>query len=241
MTTQYDIHPLAKIFPEIEGKALDALVEDINNNGQQSPAALYEGKILDGKNRYRACEQLGKELMVREYDGKDPIGFVLSINLHRRHLDTSQRAMVAASLANLKVGTNRFNKKNGTSIEVASELLNVGRASVERAKIILGSGDADLIKSVQAGEVTVSEAAVQVQQQQEVQEQQGTQQQSSNDNTGSNTVNASDRYDKAEENLIKKLQGLSVDVADASAKATVKLLNSTVAKMKADAKSAKAA
>jgi hypothetical protein len=188
MTTKYKIHPLAQIFPEIEGPAFDALVKDIEANGQQSAAALYEGMILDGKNRYRACEQLGRELMVREYehDGKDPIGFVLSINLHRRQLDTSQRSMVAASLANLKVGTNRYSKKEGPSIEVAAQLLNVGRASVERAKIVLNSGDADLIKSVQTGEKAVSEAAAEVQQTQEEEQEQGQQQQQpSTRNTGS--------------------------------------------------------
>jgi hypothetical protein len=166
-TPKYEVHPLAQIFPEIEGSAFEALVEDIRERRQQEPAWLYEGKILDGKNRYRACEQLGVELRVREFIGNDPVGFVLSANLHRRHLDTSQRAMVAASLANLKVGTNRHSKKEGPSIEVAPELLNVGRASVERARIVLNSGDTDLIKSVQTGEVAVSEAAAQVQEEQQ--------------------------------------------------------------------------
>ena len=106
-TPKYEVHPLAQIFPEIEGSAFEALVEDIKERRQQEPAWLYEGKILDGKNRYRACEQLGFELRVREFIGNDPVGFVLSANLHRRHLDTSQRAMVAASLANLKVGMGR--------------------------------------------------------------------------------------------------------------------------------------
>jgi hypothetical protein len=170
MTTKYEIHPLAQIFPEIEGPAFDALVKDIEARGQQEPALLYDGdKILDGKNRYRACEQLGIELKTRRYGGDDPIGFVLSANLHRRHLDTSQRAMVAASLAKLEIGTNRHSKKDGPSIEVAAQLLNVGRASVERAKIVLNSGDADLIKSVQAGETAVSDAAAQVQEQQQQQ------------------------------------------------------------------------
>jgi hypothetical protein len=96
---KYEVHPLAKIFPDIEGPAFDALVEDIKERGLQEPIWLYENKILDGKNRARACEQLGKEPNIRTFTGPDPVGFILSVNLHRRHLDTSQRAMVAASLA----------------------------------------------------------------------------------------------------------------------------------------------
>ena len=175
MTTtpkQYEIHPLAEIFPSIEGPAFDALVKDIEARDQQEHAWIYESKILDGKNRYEACKKLGRELKVHFYTGDDPVGFVLSANLHRRQLDTSQRAMVAAGLANLKVGTNRFTKKVGPSIEVAAQLLNVGRASVERAKIVLGSGDPDLIKAVQTGEMAVSEAAAQAQQQQDQQPEQ---------------------------------------------------------------------
>jgi ParB-like chromosome segregation protein Spo0J len=147
-TPKYEVHPLAQIFPEIEGSAFEALVEDIKERRQQEPAWLYEGKILDGKNRYRACEQLGVELKVREFIGSDPVGFVLSANLHRRHLDESQRAMVAGRLANLELGANQHSKGQGTSIEVAAKLLNVGRASVERAKKVLALGTPEQIQSV---------------------------------------------------------------------------------------------
>jgi ParB-like chromosome segregation protein Spo0J len=87
---KYEVHPLAAIFPEIEGQAFNALVEDIKERGQQEAVWLFENKILDGKNRARACELLGKEALIRPYTGDDPVGFVLSANLHRRHLDESQ-------------------------------------------------------------------------------------------------------------------------------------------------------
>src|SRR5262245_27572642 len=89
----YDFHPIADVFPMLDKESVGfkALVEDIRANRQYEPVILYEGKILDGRNRYNACQLLGRDVVTREYAGTDPIGSVLSINLHRRHLNTSQR------------------------------------------------------------------------------------------------------------------------------------------------------
>jgi hypothetical protein len=155
---EYEVHPLANIFPTLDGSAFDALVEDIRANGQQQPVVLFEGKILDGRNRYLACRQLGSEVRTTDYLGSDPIGCVLSANLHRRHLNESQRAMVAGRLTDLGRGANQHTKQ-GTSIDVTSQLLNVGRASVERARKVLAAGDPALIKDVEQGRQAVSSAA----------------------------------------------------------------------------------
>src|SRR5262249_18256118 len=120
---KYDFHPLADIFPMLEGPGFEALVDDIRERKQQEPVWLYEGKILDGRNRYLACQKLGREIQVKDFTGDDPIGFVLSANLHRRHLNESQRAVVAAKLTSLEVGSNQHTKGQGTSIDVASRLL----------------------------------------------------------------------------------------------------------------------
>jgi hypothetical protein len=159
-------HPLANIFPLMEGAEFETLMEDIKANGLREAITVYEEKILDGRNRYRAIVKAGlrdklKEGGLRVYTGNDPIGFVLSANLHRRHLTTSQRSMVAANLCNLGVGANQHTGP-GTSIEVSSKLLSVGRASVERALVVLRSGDQGLIDAVKAGEVSVGGAVSQL-------------------------------------------------------------------------------
>jgi hypothetical protein len=155
----YEAHPIATIFPRLGGAEINTLADDIKANGLRDPIWLYEGKILDGVNRAEACKRAEVEIRTWDYTGNDPIGFVLSANLHRRHLDAGQRAMVAASLSNLGVGDNQNTKGSGTSIEVAANLLNVGRASVERALIVLKSGDTKLIEATKT--VAVSKAAEQ--------------------------------------------------------------------------------
>jgi hypothetical protein len=157
---KYEFHPFANIFPMMEGEAFHAFVKDIEARGQQEPIWLYEGKILEGRNRYRACELLKREVQTKDYIGNDPIGFVLSANVHRRHLTEAQRAMVGASLADLVTGANQHTK-GGLSASAAAALLKVGTASIERARVILRSGDPDLIKAVTEGRVSVTAAAKQ--------------------------------------------------------------------------------
>jgi hypothetical protein len=71
-------HPLADIFPLMEGEEFDALVQDIKDNGLKEAIWLYEDKILDGRNRYNAVVKAGlqyrlKEEDFRTYTGSDPL------------------------------------------------------------------------------------------------------------------------------------------------------------------------
>jgi ParB-like chromosome segregation protein Spo0J len=95
-------HPIANVLPLIDGAEFDRLVADIAEQGLLNPITLYQGQVLDGRNRERACHAAGVEARYVEFDGKDPAAFVLSQNLARRHLGPSERAMVAARLATLK-------------------------------------------------------------------------------------------------------------------------------------------
>jgi ParB-like chromosome segregation protein Spo0J len=158
---QYEFHRFADLFPILDDKsaAFEALVDDVRERGQQEPVWLYESKILDGRNRYLACQKLGREVNVRDYIGADPIGFVLSANLHRRHLNEGQRAMVAAKLTDLEKGANQYTKGEGVSIDTATKLLNVGRASINRARKVLATGDPALIAAVEQGTASVTAAA----------------------------------------------------------------------------------
>lgn len=98
---KYEDHPIAAIFPMIPEQELGDLAASIAKHGQRDPIILLEGKILDGRNRYRACQLAKVEPAVRVFDpkqdGGSPLALVLDLNLTRRHLSTGQRAAIAAS------------------------------------------------------------------------------------------------------------------------------------------------
>jgi len=83
-------HDAANIFP-MDDDNLDALAEDIRANGLQCPVEVMGGRILDGRRRYMACSLAGVEPDIIEVSPDDPVSYVLSLNLHRRHLTPSQR------------------------------------------------------------------------------------------------------------------------------------------------------
>src|SRR5262249_55098335 len=135
------------------------LVEDIREHGLREPVILLGKQILDGRNRYRACQQAGVDCQFENYEGNDPAAYVVSLNLKRRHLDESQRAMVAAKLATFKRGDNQHTPIGEASKGKAAELLNVGKRSVDRTAAVCDQGTAELIHAVEAGKVKVSIAA----------------------------------------------------------------------------------
>jgi DNA modification methylase len=86
-------HPAADAFPMMDALRLDELKADIAANGQREPITLCDGMILDGRNRYRACIDLGIEPETREYIG-DPWAFAWSLNGARRDLESTVRALI---------------------------------------------------------------------------------------------------------------------------------------------------
>lgn len=93
------VHPAAELFPLIEGDEYDQLVADVETNGLLEPVwVMSDGALLDGRNRVRACVKTNTPIQTRTYEGSDPVGFVVSLNLKRRHLTTGQRAMLALTL-----------------------------------------------------------------------------------------------------------------------------------------------
>lgn len=154
------VHAVASLFPAMSDAEFGELVADIAANGVREPVWTKNGALIDGRHRWKACEQLGIDCPTREYEGDDLVAFVVSLNLRRRHLDESQRAYVAAKLATLTRGRPEENPPiGGISASDAATLLNVGTRSVERARKVLSDGVGELQSAVESGEISVSAAA----------------------------------------------------------------------------------
>lgn len=155
------VHSIADIFPRMSAAEYAALRDDIQKNGQREPIWVWKGQIIDGRHRAQACEELGIEPAAREYDGEEStlVAFVVSLNLHRRHLDESQRAMVFARLATLPKGANQHTAIAAPTQAQAAKLLNISVDSGQRARRVLDQGAPELVAAVDRGEVSVSAAA----------------------------------------------------------------------------------
>jgi len=90
MMETYPNHPIADVFPMMREDELVKLAQDILDNGLLNHITLFEGKVLDGRNRIKACAMVDVVPQVAEYAGDDPLGFVISQNKYRRHMTPSQ-------------------------------------------------------------------------------------------------------------------------------------------------------
>ncbi|MFK7942435.1 MAG: ParB/RepB/Spo0J family partition protein [Paracoccaceae bacterium] len=156
-------HAFANLLPMIQGDALAELTADIRANGVQEPVVFIGREILDGRNRYMVARDLGLAYPRCDYLGDDPLAFVVSKNIHRRHLTESQRAMVASKLANMRAGARTDLQPRANLHEVSSAdagaMLNVSERSVKSARKVRDKGDENLIEAVETGRIAVSTAA----------------------------------------------------------------------------------
>lgn len=153
-------HPYSEVFDLIEGAAFDDLVADIKAHGLHEKIWLYEGEILDGRNRFLACQRAKVKPQTRVYRGKDPLSFVWSMNDKRRHQTDGQRVLSAAKLATLRDGQ----KKAGAQIcapsqEEAAQKVGISRRTLQHGRKVVEKGSKALREAVAADEVSISRAA----------------------------------------------------------------------------------
>jgi ParB-like chromosome segregation protein Spo0J len=169
---KYKNHELADLFPMMSDSEISDMSKDIKANGQRNPIVMHEGKILDGRNRYAACVMADIDPIEVPFKGKDALSYVLSTNLHRRHLSTSQRAMVAEKLATMAHGGDRKSDQAANlplekvSQSDAAEKLNVSERSIRDAKAIREASNT-LAKEVENGVKTLNAAKKEIKAQEE--------------------------------------------------------------------------
>lgn len=187
-------HPAALLFPLTTGSEFDELRESIRTNGLREPIVLFEGLILDGRNRYRACQEAGVQPRFRQWEGGgSPWQYVWDANRHRRHLTSSQLAALAVELEvqlakeakerqreqarrnqpqadRQKVETLPPIEKSKARDQAAAIAGTNGRY-VSDAKAVKEK-DPELFEKVKAGDITMPQARKEVKRKQERQERQ---------------------------------------------------------------------
>ena len=178
--TEKEFHPAANIFP-LEEYRIGELAADVKAHGLHIPIETLGGKILDGRRRYLACRQARVEPTYRAVSPADPVAYVLSLNLHRRHLDVAQRAMVGAkareyydSKAKERMSLGGGDKKSASAKsgpvrvpdpihadarDEVAETVGVCGSSIDSATKVLKNGIPELVEAVEQGAIPIKTAA----------------------------------------------------------------------------------
>jgi len=167
-----EYHPYSNIWPLLDGDDFEKLKADIKVNGLRMNLITYQGKLLDGRNRERACEAAGVPARYAAAQVKtddEALDLVISLNEHRRHLSIEQKAFAAAALATLKQhGSNQFATRfkdsaraessfsDTKSLQDAAEQIGVSVGSAARARAIRTYGDETDVADVLAGRTTLA-------------------------------------------------------------------------------------
>lgn len=168
------IHEIANYFPKMLTIEYEALRDSIKENGQIEPIWVYEGKIIDGRHRYKACCELGIEPKFQEWDGKGSLKeFVIALNINRRHLTSSQRAVIALAIlpdleekAKERIESQNYGRSQlgqkidqvtGKSTQLAAEMFDTNREYVSKAKTIMEK-DPFMLEDVRDGKLTIPQA-----------------------------------------------------------------------------------
>ena len=153
-----EYHKIADVFPMMSEKELIGLANNIKQNGLQNKIMLCEGKILDGRNRFQACKLAGVTPDYEEYTGDDPLRYIISLNLYRRHLNESQRAVAAAKVANMTQGArtdlHSANLRNVISQSEAADIFNISERNIQNIKAIERDAPEKIV-DIESGKKTI--------------------------------------------------------------------------------------
>jgi hypothetical protein len=130
-TPTLEPHPLSKMFPPISEEDFGKLAADIKLNGLAQPIVRYQGKILDGNNRYRACELVRIAPKFADFPGDDAAArnYVISANIHRRHLSLEQRRAIIEAL--LKADPTQSNRQIAETAKASHHTVGDVRTALE--------------------------------------------------------------------------------------------------------------
>jgi hypothetical protein len=158
-----ELHPLCTYFPRMSDAEFTSLKDNLQGNGQTHPIYTLDGMILDGGNRYRALCELGIDPVIIEYTGSNPTQFILSSNLHRRHLTQGQSAAVVSASQSWINAQSAANSQLHTPAQLdtataRAKQSGVGQRTQQLADKLIKEAPAELIKEVIDGKKSLNKA-----------------------------------------------------------------------------------
>jgi len=162
----YELHPLCTLFPRMSGADFAALRDDIKANGLRSAIVLHDGMILDGGNRYRACTEAGVEPKFTNFAGGNLVAFVLSVNLHRRHMTEGQQSAIVSSAQDWAQAQSVGKPKSGNVAGLATVAQRAAQSGAsertQRMADKVAKQSPELARKVAHGEMSLPKALAQV-------------------------------------------------------------------------------
>lgn len=165
------IHPVACCWPEdMTGQDWEDFCKDVKANGLKVPIETWQGQVIDGRRRQKACFKVGVLPIYREWDGRGSMtGHVASLNFHRRDLDPETKDIVAAKLipffeeeANQRMKTGQSlpaGTQKRTAASEAAKSTGASERGTYRAAKVLRNGAPELVQALESGKVSTSKAA----------------------------------------------------------------------------------
>lgn len=149
------------IFPDMKKVAFEALKLSISKRGLQTPIATQGGKIVDGRQRYLACLELGITPEYKEIGAEEcPITFSFQMNAARRHLTDFEKVQVASKLKMLPKGSNQHTAAEGGEMGLSQaaicKMLGIKICSLQRGRKILNKGTLELIGAVEKERISLA-------------------------------------------------------------------------------------
>jgi len=161
-------HPIAGLFPPLPDAEYQELVQDIRDNGQRDPITVWKENgnewIVDGCSRFKACTEIGAAVKVdyEEFSGDGEIfAFVMSRNMRRRHMGTSQRSLLAAELAQYymdNIARDDSEQSASAALKETAKAQRVSPRSVASGKALEIAGVDELVALVKGGDLAVNPA-----------------------------------------------------------------------------------
>jgi ParB/Sulfiredoxin domain len=166
------VHPLAEMMPKMNSEEFEALKHSIRTQGLKRRILTYRSVIIDGRNRFWACNELGIEPQFEELQAdlseEQIMEMILLLNVPRRHLTISQRAAIGAKLIRHYEADAEQRRRNpfdamsrpddcGRSRDHAARSLAVNQRYIQAAKKLMDEYP-ELYQQVFNGAVTLSDA-----------------------------------------------------------------------------------